>query len=108
MAGHDTSSGSIYAPPSLGNVLRAARNLPTEPTPAPKITALVMQGIIQFKLEYFLSVNSRYKVFVGIPGSKSNILGTKQQWIYSLHCFRDLQINFTTLYKHLSVQSFCK
>lgn len=74
-------------------------------TPAPKITALVMQRH-QFKLEYFLSVNSCYKVFVGIPGIKSNILGTKQHWIYSLHCFRDLQINFTTLYKCLSVQSF--
>lgn len=77
VAGCDTSSGSIYAPQSLGNVVRAARNLPTEPTPAPKITALDMKRH-QFKLEYFLSVNSCYKVFVGIPGIKSNILGTKQ------------------------------
>lgn len=107
MAGRDTSSGSIYAPPSFRNVVRAARNLPTEPTPAPKITALVMQRH-QFKLEYFLSVNSRYKVFVGIPGFKSNILGTKWHGIYSLRCFRDLQINFTTLYKHLSVKPFWK
>lgn len=36
MAGHDTSSGSIYAPQSLRNVVRGARNLPTEPTPTLK------------------------------------------------------------------------
>ena len=60
MAGHDTSSGSIYAPQSLRNVVRGARNLPREPTPAPKITALVMWRH-QFKLEYFLSVTLAIK-----------------------------------------------
>lgn len=100
MGGHDTSSGSIYAPQSLKNVVTGARNLPTERTPAPAIVPLVMWRH-QFTLKYFFECNSSYEVFAGILGLKSNILGTKQHWTRSLHCFGDVQISFTALHKCL-------
>lgn len=61
----------------------------------------------QFKLEYFLSVTLAIKCLHAFLASNQTSRALSSTGC-SLYCLRDVQISFTALYKHLSIQLFHK